>query len=454
MKDPADTITTATTAALSRRTVLKKSGAVATGLAAVGALGSLVDPPRVLADNTVTLKYWSMWNLKEPQQIVLQQAITQFEQAYPHIKVNVLWGGRDILTKVHTAIANGSGPDLVDKDAEEIVGALVYTGQATPLDDLISTKIPGEDKTIGQAVPASYLNLLAWQGKRYLIPYEVLSSGIWYNQTQFDALGVRPVSTWSQLFALDNAIKHKGRGTAPFANDGNIGIYNAYWYYWLVERYAGPGAFRQAAGDRSGKAWDHPAFLKAAQDDAAFVASGALMKGYQGSKYPSAQIYWAQGHAAMYLCGTWLPSETLAYSAHGVKYRMFDFPSVPGGHNSVELYLIGWVVPKSAANVDAAKKFIVFAMNKNRLRGIVDVAKNLTPRPDLPAPPVLVDAKRLLESGRPVHRIYDGIQATYPGWWEEVFMPLDDSFFFGKFTAQQFIAQLKSQSISYWQRNP
>jgi len=93
-------------------------------------------------------------------------------------------------------------------------------------------------------------------------------------------------------------------------------------------------------------------------------------------------------------------------------------------------------------------------MNKNRLRGIVDVAKNLTPRPDLPAPPVLADAKRLLESGRPVHRIYDGIQATYPGWWEEVFMPLDDSFFFGKFTAQQFISQIKSQSVSYWQRNP
>jgi ABC-type glycerol-3-phosphate transport system substrate-binding protein len=432
---------------LTRRDFLRVAGTSVAGAALLGATGCGGGGAGVGG----TLKYWSMWNEEEPQQKVLQKTINEFQKANPDITVDVLWGGREILTKVRSALATGTGPDLVDKDAEELVGALVYNDQAMPLDDVVTAQIPGEGKTIGEVVPETYLDLLAYEGNRYLIPYEALTSGIWYNGTQFQELGVSPPATWDELFEVNEQIK--SQGVSPFTVDGNVPFYNAYYFYWLAERYAGPGAFADAAGDKSGKAWDSPELLEAARSVEEFVDSGALAPGYEGNKWPSAQNAWAQGKAAMYLCGSWLPSETAPQAPENMEYRMLPFPRVPNGEDSVELYLIGWVVPKVAENPEAAKKFISFAMNKQRLQGIVDTAQNMTPRPDMSAPPNLRDAKKLLDSGKPFHRVYDGIQALQPGWWEQVFLPIDDKLFFGELGGEEFVSQVKEETVKYWEKD-
>lgn len=434
---------------LTRRDFLKVAGA---GVAGTAVLGAAACGSARQGGEGVTLRYMSMWNEEEPQQKVLQEMIDAFEDANPDVTVDVLWGGREVLTKVRSAIASGDAPDLVDKDAEELVGALVYTDQSMPLNDMASRQIPGEDTTIGEVIPEQYLSLLAYEGDQYLIPYEVITSGIWYNANLFEQWGVSPAETWDDLFALNETIRNQTDGVAPFTIDGNISIYNAYYFYWLAERYAGPGVFREAAGDETGEAWNNEQLLKAAEEVERFVNSDALSDGYPGNKYPAAQDAWAQGKAAMYLNGTWLPSETQPY-ADEISYAMFDFPSVPDGHSSAELYLIGWVVPQAANNPEVAKDFMAFALNRDRLKGIAEVAKNLTPRPDIEAPPDLADAKEEIEGSDSYHRIYDGIQAFYPGWWEQVFLPLDDDLFFGELTGQEFISRLQSRSVQYWERN-
>src|SRR5215218_7172071 len=212
---------------LTRRDFLRVAGTSVAGAALLGATGCGGGGGGAGG----TLKYWSMWNQGEPQQKVLQKTISEFQKANPDITVDVLWGGREILTKVRSALATGTGPDLVDKDAEELVGALVYNDQAMPLDDVVTAEIPGEGKTIGEVVPDTYLDLLAYEGNRYLIPYEALSSGIWYNGTQFEELGVSPPATWDELFEVNEQIK--SQGVSPFTVDGNVPFYNAYYFYWL-----------------------------------------------------------------------------------------------------------------------------------------------------------------------------------------------------------------------------
>lgn len=429
---------------MSRADFLRLSGAGVGALAIPGALSACAGG----GDGSNTIRYFSMWNEGEPQQQVLQQIIEEYQEANPDVTVDVLWGGREVLTTVRSSLSEGNPPDLVDKDAEELVGSLINTELAEPLDDMADMQIPGEDNTIGDVVPAEYLDLLAYQGSRYLMPYEVLSSGIWYKQEQFEELGAEPVRTWDELFDLNEDIQ--SQGTSPFTVDGTYRLYNAYWFYWLAERFAGPDAFREAAGDESGDAWDQEAFANAAREVERFIESGAMAEGYQGNSYPQAQTAWAEGNAAMYLNGTWMPSETADF---GVEHRMFEFPMVEDGYDSVELYLIGWSIPRGAANVEGAKDFMAFALNQDRLRGISEVADNITSRPDIPAPEILRDAEEILNSGRPVHRVYDGIQAEYPSWWEQVFFPLNDELFFGSITGDEFISRIKDQSISFWRRN-
>lgn len=429
---------------VSRADFLRLSGVSLGVLAVPGILGACGGG----GSDANTIRYFSMWNEGEPQQVVLQRIIEEYQEANPDITIDVLWGGREVLTTVRSALAEGNPPDLVDKDAEELVGSLIYTEQAEPLDDMAGMTIPGEDNTIGDVVPEDYLDLLAYQGSRYVMPYEVLSSGIWYDQQQFSELGVQPVGNWDELFDLNAEIDRQG--TSPFTVDGNYQLYNAYWFYWLAQRFAGPEAFRAAAGDESGESWDQEALANAAREVERFVDSGALASGYEGNSYPQAQTSWAEGNAAMYLNGTWMPSETAEFE---VEHRMFEFPQVEGGYDSAEIYLIGWSIPRGAANVDAAKDFMAFALNQERLRGISEEADNITSRPDIPAPEVLRDAEEILNSGRPVHRVYDGIQAVHPSWWEQVFFPLNADLFFGGISGDEFISRIQEQSTNFWRRN-
>ena len=68
------------------------------------------------------------------------------------------------------------------------------------------------------------------------------------------------------------------------------------------------------------------------------------------------------------------------------------------------MYQIGWVVPQVADSPHAAQDFIAYALNRERLTGMVDVAKNLVPRSDIGVPPELqsihMTAPRLLLPAR------------------------------------------------------
>ncbi len=397
----------------------------------------------------VTLTWWSMWNKGEPQQIVLSKTITDFEKAYPNITVDVTWGGRDILTKVRLAMLSGNPPDLVDKDADEMAAAIINNGQATPLDDVVSAKIYGENNTIQAVIPKAYLDQFYINGHYYLVPDEVVTAGFWYNQALFDKYNLQAPQTWDQFLSVVRTLQ--SHGVVPLAADA-LNFFNIYYFTYLGERTCGVGVLSQIAGDKSGAGWDNPCVLQAAILEQQLVAMHPFESGYAGSKWPAGEDNWARGKAAMLLLGSWAPSETSKYAAAGFKYRMFNFPKIgPSSPDGVEAYLVGFSIPKGAQHVAAAKQLIEFALSSNELQGIVTTAQNMVPRSDMSAPPALSDAAALFKSGITLSRLNDGLLYSYPGWWTTVLLPLDDNLFYGKISGQQFVSQLKQQSISYWQ---
>ncbi|MCP1124654.1 extracellular solute-binding protein [Bacillus sp. 3103sda1] len=64
-----------------------------------------------------------MWNKGEPQQVVIQKIIDEFEDANPNVKVDVQWMGREVMSKVRNAALSGDAPDLIEQlGIEAIVG--------------------------------------------------------------------------------------------------------------------------------------------------------------------------------------------------------------------------------------------------------------------------------------------------------------------------------------------
>lgn len=401
-------------------------------------------------DQNTTIRYWSLWNQGEPQQQVIQRIIEDFEEANPNVKVEVEWMGRKVLSKVQNALLANDTPDIVDHLFSSMKSPLLEGGLTEPLDDLLKQQIPNENVELETVYTDGLIDMVAIDGTVSFLPYEVISSGFFYDENLFNQLGVKAPKTWDEFIALNDALKSEG--IAPLSLDGTASGYNASYYYWLITRIGGPDALQQAAGDESGETWNDPAYLEAAQKVQELVDKGYFMDGYSGSQYPAAQTAWAQGKAGLNLNGTWLPSETSQYASDSFKYRAFAFPEIEGGkgsYNDVEVDTMGWVAMKGA-DMETVNEFLAFAMQKTYQEGIVTESTNISPRHDLSLPEELSDFEEIINNAENFHMKYAGMTAEFPKWWETVFLPIDNELVFGQISAEQFISKIQEQSIKFW----
>ncbi|MFF2327352.1 MULTISPECIES: ABC transporter substrate-binding protein [unclassified Streptomyces] len=432
---------------VSRRTVL------AAALAASFGLTSAACSPGASSagGGGDSFTYWSMWKQNEPQAKVLQSAIAQFTKD-TGVKVSVQWKGRQVVQQLAPTLNTAQVPaDLVDSADRFAYAQLQATGQALDLTPVLAEAIPGESgNTVGGVVPAAYRDLNTADGTLWQIPYEVLTTQIWYDGKALPDVAANPPATWEEFTAL-LAQRKKARGDGSLALDADIADYAAYWTYYAVLRGLGPGAFGKAATDRTGAAFEADGFVDALRHVEKLVDAGHFTAGYDGSKWPAVQQKWAKGKSDFLLLGTFAPSETAEFATPGFRYRSFPFPAfaADGGKTAQDISLIGFSIPKKARNSAAAQKFIAYFFAKQHLSGISTQAKNITPRADIAAPAELADAQKALASGTIVKTL-DGVKETAAEWYTKVFQPLNTSFITGHLSAASFAGKLKSASAAYW----
>lgn len=403
-----------------------------------------------------TLTYWSMWEKGDPQQKVIKKIIDEYEEENPDINIDITWMGRDLLSKTRNAVLSDDAPDLIDKEGSEIKGALGSRDLIEPLNDLLEKEIQDEDEIFKDVFTPGLLEMYeSNDDDTYFIPYELISSGIFYNDQMFDELDVSAPKTWDEFISMSKDIKEQG--TPPLALDGSVDFYGAYYFYWLSTRINGPGMLNEAAADETGEMWDEPGFLEAAQKVEELAKLDLFKDGYTGSQFPTQRDEWAEGKIAMLIEGTWIPGSTqeLTSEDEDFKYRLFPFPQYEDNeeyYNSVEADLIGWTAPQGA-NMELVEDFLTFAMKKDFQEGIVTESKNISTREDLSTPEELNDFEEILADEPEFHEIYDGLRSDYPVWWETVFLPLDNKLIFGEVTAEEFIAEIQKESREFWESN-
>lgn len=424
-----------------RRRLLTLAGLVAVMATLVAACGTNESGKKSSAHNSIS--YWSSWSVGEPQQKIFADVIAAYEKA-TGVTVHVRWLGRDYPESVKNAGAVGKAPDIYD-DATDHLGDFRTHGLIADLSGVLKKNIPGEADTVGDVVPSSAQKASSDSGGLAMIPYTLISSGLWFDAATHPEWVTNPPATFDDLLAKAEQIKAHGR--APFAQDGTINGYNAYWIYWLLMRHGGPGTL--AALGKGPDAWDRPAVIAAANDVERLVKAGLFEHDYMATKYPAAQNQWAERQHDLIINGTWLASETAPNQAKGFQAQMFQFPSVSGGSHSVEVGALGWSVNPKSHNVAGAESFLAFAMQKKFMSRISTQALNISARSDVAAPPTLAAAQKAIVNASSVQGTDDDAPSLYSGWWNDVFLPLDDKLFSGKITAAQFVSMGKAQTASY-----
>ncbi|WP_203184045.1 ABC transporter substrate-binding protein [Streptomyces pratensis] len=421
------------------------AGALALGLSACGGpTGS------ASAGSGKELTYWSMWKKGEPQQKALSAAIDDFT-AETGIKVNVQWQGRDVLKKLQPTLHGVPAADLIDRNLPQVKSMMVSTDTAADLSGVLDEPIPGESGTVGDVVPAKYLELGKAEGKQVVLPYAVVANGFWYDGNSFPGLDQKTPKDWDAFQATLAAEKKAGR--APLALDADIPDYGAYWYSNFVVAAKGPGSFHQAAADKTGKLWKEPAYVKAAERVSSLAKGGYFADGYDASKFPAIQQKWATGKAGFLLMGSWIAGETKPYAKDGFDFKMLPFPTdgAPGSGAPIEATTYGWVVPSKAKQGEAARKFVAFLYGKKQMQAYADESQGIVAREDVEVAPAMADTAEALKEGTP-YNTFDGVDMDFAEWWTKTFHPLHTKLVTGKISAQEFSDQLAAQSADFWKR--
>lgn len=321
----------------------------------------------------VTLTVWDQ-EVRGGQEKQMSTLITQFQTAYPNIKIKRVSRSFDDLTKtLRLALSGADAPDVVQaNNTRSQMGAFVQAGELVNLDPY--AKAYGWDTRY----PASVRSVSSYStdgktfgsGSLYGLPQVGEVVGIYYNTKKLNALGIQPPKTWAELdAALATA---KGKGEVPLVL-GNLEKWPAGHVFGVVQgRYVPAAQIRTLGFGQKGASWTTPDNVKAAQTLVDWVDKGYFNNGFNGQDYDPAWQGFSKGQGVFLIAGSWLQADLSAAMKSDVAF-MLPPPSEAGG-TVVTTGGTGlpFAITSKAKNEDAAAAYINFITSPDAMKVLAE----------------------------------------------------------------------------------
>ncbi|MEO8685283.1 MAG: extracellular solute-binding protein [Devosia sp.] len=351
--------------------------------AAFGAM--LVGLPAMAQD----LTFWS-WRQEDKAQY--EQFIDTFEAANPGITIKFeTFEAANYNTILATALAGGSGPDLMMVRAYGGMEAIASAGYLEP----ISTEsVPALAEFTPSAVAAETMRS---DSKIYAVPFASQTQLVIYNKGLFDANGIAEPQTWDELVAA--AQKLKDAGVMPFANGTATAWQNETVLFDLTSSIMGKGFYDDLIAG------------KADFTDARFVEALTKLKeisaffpdGFIGLDYPSAQQLFSSGMAAMFAGGSY---ELATFKTQNPDLDLGVFAAPGKTAEDPKLVAIyydgGYAMNAKGANKEAALKFLNYVASQEFGQAFANSLNNISTVPGVTFDnPLLAEVAELNASSIP-----------------------------------------------------
>jgi raffinose/stachyose/melibiose transport system substrate-binding protein len=395
----------------------------------------------------VTIVYWSMWNEEEPQGQVLSQAIDDFQAANHSITVDVVWNGRENRNLVIPAIEGGETIDVFDTGDEWIfANAPAYV---LSMEDVLDDPAVGvEGKTVRETIMQALLYNFPVDGEAVMMPYQPYAVLWFYNKDIFDAAGVAAEpTTWAELRDACQAVVDAGYECITTDVDAYLDIL---WGYYSDRAFDGCQAGVDAMNDETGESWRDPMWVQMAEDFYGLWQDGYIAEGTEGNLYPAGQQALALGEVAMYLNGTWLPTEVMDTAGPDFNWGSFTFPDVADGAGSsthIQMGSQAMVIVNTSDHPHEAWEFIKFVVSPDVQQGFIDVAAVPAVHADV------VWTGNLEEAYNAVVQADKALTWGCDIWTSEVSGVVLDAFgqlFVGNITPDEYTERLATETADFW----
>jgi len=411
-----------------------------------------------VAENRDRLEIYFMYNEGESQSDWFAAAAEKFKSMHPGLRIDILYAGREVLGKLRPRMIIGNPPDLVNQGGDQL-RPLMEDDLFEPLDDALAGPAFDSDTPWADTFINGILDVYKWKNPKtgeehyYQIPSGLFCYIFFYNVDQFERLHLEPPRTWSEFLHVCQVLKDNG--IEPLAADGTELGYNIIWYGLLLTRTTTVKHVLDTAYGRPGNSWTEKCFVDAARMVAELREKGYIMRGYEGSKWPSAQMQWVQGKCAVLYNGAWIPKEMKNKLPEGFRMGIFRAPIVEGYPDADYLVQdIGaecYAVPRGARNRDMAVEFLRFITSREESKGLADIDVPCATR-GVPMPAAL---KGLDEMLAPPNRLVEGtagITGDLADWYRIVARNEWSDLFLGHVGPEEMCRRVQDAQDRFYQR--
>lgn len=297
------------------------------------------------ANAKVTLSY-AVWD--KNQVPAMQQLASAFTQNHPNITVNVqLTPWDDYWTKLKAAVTGGAAPDVFWMNGPNFQ-LYATNGVIRPLDAQIAA-----DKVDLSVYPKSMVDLYTVGGKRYGLPKDFDTVGLWYNKSLFDAAGVKyPDGSWTWADFDSAAAKLTDKAKGQYAIAANLSSAQEYTYDTI---YQAGGYVISPDGKKSGYA--DPATIAGLKFWTDLIHSGESPDLKTMTDTAPINLF-ESGKTAMYYGGSW---DTAEFSTNDYTKTRVDAAVLPmGAKRATIIHGVANVVSAKTAHPDQAWQFVKF----------------------------------------------------------------------------------------------
>lgn len=325
------------------------------------------------AQDTIELRVWDQFT--QPTESDNADAIYQaFMDANPNITITREAFDTDQMRDVvNTAIASGTGPDVIFYDAGPgYAGVLAKAGLLKPLTDY-DAQYGWSEKVAAPAIEGTTID-----GVLYGMPLQVDLIGMFYNKTLLDQQGLTVPTTLDELVTFCGDAKAKGLTPISFAD--NPGWQAFHQFSMTANQMIGPEAMHDLLFDNQGD-WNSPEIVQAIA--AYFVTlrdAGCFPDDAAAITYEDGNSLFYTGQSPLHTTGSWLTTE-IEEQMPDQEIGFVPFPEIPGGKGRVWISGVGsaWFISSTAKNPDAAASFIDYLFSPPSVEKWLTVSRYFVP---------------------------------------------------------------------------
>lgn len=335
------------------------------------------------AQDEVTLLVWDHFT-DSPTVDVVDQIYDGFEAAHPNITIErEVFLADEIEATARTALASGTGPDLVYMDVSP-ARELIAAGLMQPL-DAYAEEYGWRDRFYPSGLSWTTIDDQLWG-----LGAESEFVGIFYNQTLIDQEGLTVPQTLDEALEFCRAASELGY--VPIAHSQNPG-WQAYFTFTMpVHNNVGVEEMEALLFDGEGR-WDSPEIARAVESVYVDMKeAGCFIDDLNGLDFDGAVDLFNSGEALMLPTGTWVVDRIVEFSKTN-DIQMMPWFAIEEGQERVYTQGMGSAYFLSAASEhpDEAALFLDYLFSPEAVQLWVGGASRIPPVPVDTTTPELSD---------------------------------------------------------------